>query len=119
MLKLEKGFFDVAFHGELDCAFGVVPVEVNSNVAVTFPLGFHWVVIADGFLRCKASALLTYLMPKLSTTRVKEMGLVLWTKRPAVCLDGNYPALASTFFSSLSASIPDCFRPYNACRISM
>ena len=48
VLKLEKGLFDVAFHGELDCAFGVVPVEVDSNVAVACPVGFHGVVIADG-----------------------------------------------------------------------
>ena len=32
------------------------------------------------FSSCKASALLTYFTPELSTTRVKEMGLVLWTK---------------------------------------
>ena len=77
MLKLERGFFDVAFHRELDVAFGVVPVEVNSNVLVAFPVRSHWIVITDGFSRCKASALLMYMTPKLSMTRVKEMGLIL------------------------------------------
>ena len=49
VLELEESFFDVAYHGELDCAFGVVPVEFDANVAVTCPVGFHLAVIADGF----------------------------------------------------------------------
>ena len=77
VLELEEGFFDATFHGELDCMLGVVPVEVDLTVVVAFPVRFHWVVIADGFLRCKASALLMYLTPKLLTTRVKEMGILL------------------------------------------
>ena len=49
-VEIGEGFcVDVAFHGELDCAFGVVPVEVDANVAVACPFGFHGVVIADGF----------------------------------------------------------------------
>ena len=50
VLKLEEGFFDVAFHGELDCVFRVVPVEVNANVAVAFPVGFHGVRRLTHFL---------------------------------------------------------------------
>ena len=38
VLELEEGFFDVAFHGEFDCSVGVVPVEVDSNVAVACPV---------------------------------------------------------------------------------
>jgi len=51
VLKLEKGFSDVAFHGELDCALDVVSVDVNSDVSVTFPVGFHRLVITNGFFK--------------------------------------------------------------------
>ena len=51
MLKLEKGFCDIAFHGELEGALGVVPFEIDSDVAVAFPVGLHGVVIADVFFQ--------------------------------------------------------------------
>ena len=51
VLKLEMGFFDVVFHGDLGCALGVVPVEIDSDVSVACPVGFHRVVIADGFFK--------------------------------------------------------------------
>ena len=51
VLKLEKGFFDIAFHGELDCALNVISVEVDSYVSVAFPAGLHGVVVTDGFFK--------------------------------------------------------------------
>ena len=51
VLKLEKGFFDIVFHGELDCTFCVVPVEVDSYVLVAFPVRLHRAVISDGFFK--------------------------------------------------------------------
>ena len=77
MLKLEKGFFDIAFHGQFNRTLGQVPGEVDADAPVAFPVGLHRVVITDVFLKCNASTLLMYLTPKPSTTRVKEMGLVL------------------------------------------
>ena len=34
-----EGSGDVAGHGELDCAFGVVPFEVQGTVLFAFPIG--------------------------------------------------------------------------------
>ena len=51
MLKLEQGSFNVTFHGGFERAFFIVPVEVNTDVSFPFPIGFHWIVIADGFFQ--------------------------------------------------------------------
>ena len=50
-VEIGEGLFDVAFCGEPDCVSGVVPVEVDSNVSVIFPVRFHGVVITDDFFK--------------------------------------------------------------------
>ena len=78
VLEPEECFFNVAIHGSFESAICIVPVKVDANVYVALPVGLHGVVVPECFTRWRASDLLTYLTPKLSTTRVKEMGLVLW-----------------------------------------
>ena len=65
VLKLEQGFGDIAFHGEFYGSFGVVPVKVNSDVSVAFPVRFHGVVVTDGFFKVKSISFVDILYAKV------------------------------------------------------
>lgn len=48
VLKLQKGSFDIVFHAGCQCSSVVVPIKVNSHIAVSCPICFYWVVIFQG-----------------------------------------------------------------------
>ena len=45
MIELDEGFLDVVWHGEVDLSLGIVPVELDSDVAFTFPVFRYGVVL--------------------------------------------------------------------------
>ena len=49
--EIGEVFVHVVFHGDLDSVFGVVLIEINSNVTVAFPVRLHRVVVADGLFK--------------------------------------------------------------------
>ena len=81
------------------------------------------VLMGQCFLReatkCSASSCLSWQTPKSLTTKLKEMGLVLWKNDPGACLEGWQPCFARFSLSCLFASLPDCLRPQTAHLISM
>ena len=69
--------------------------------------------------RCATSARSVYFMPKSSTTRVKDMGLVVCFHKPGVCLTGAYPYGLRCLQRRSFAILPACGNPYIPLRISM
>ena len=55
----------MTFHGQFHGTVGVVPVEVNANVSVAFPVGFHWVVVTDDFLKMESISFVDILDSKV------------------------------------------------------
>ena len=51
VLELEESLFNVAIHGSFESSICIVPVEINPDVSVAFPVGLHWVVVLEGFLK--------------------------------------------------------------------
>ena len=47
MLESLEGLLDVAFHGEVDVTFFVMPVEVHSAVFLAFPVFSDYVVLLE------------------------------------------------------------------------
>ncbi len=76
MLEFEESFFNVARHGHVDSARCVIPLEGHAKEAFARPFcgdviqGFESGDKVFGVLRP------TYLTPKSSTTRQKEIGRV-------------------------------------------
>ena len=51
VLELEECFFNIAIHGSFESAICIVPVKVDANVSVAFPVGLHGVVVPECFFR--------------------------------------------------------------------
>ena len=45
VLELEECFLNLAIHGSFESAICVVPVKVDADVLVAFPVGLHGVVV--------------------------------------------------------------------------
>ncbi len=69
-------------------------------------------------IRWSMLTLFTYLTPKLSTTNVNVMGLILWYHNPGVFVLSKYPNGASFGLRRLFASMPTWGNPQTACCIS-
>jgi hypothetical protein len=48
VLELKEGTLYIVLHGDVNVAFGVVPVEVQTAVEVAFPINGGFVVVVDG-----------------------------------------------------------------------
>ena len=83
--KFVESAFDVSRHGDVDCALVVVaPVECETTVERAGPVDGDGVFISEGLDQMFGIFLPTYLIPKPSTTRQKEIGRVSCLKRPWV-----------------------------------
>ena len=77
VLELEESFLNVAIHGSFESVICIVPVKVDVNVSVAFPVRLHGVIVLECFFEVEGVGFVDIFDSKLSTTRVKEMGLVL------------------------------------------
>ena len=51
VLELEDCFFNVAIYGSFEGAICIVPVKVDADIYVAFPVRLHGVVVLEVFFR--------------------------------------------------------------------
>jgi hypothetical protein len=74
------------------------------RIYVFFMLAIKWSTLSP----------FTKFTPKLSTTKVKVIGLDLWHHRPGVLIHSEYPNDASFWRRHLLERMPACGKPYTA-----
>ena len=81
VFKLFESAFYIALNKAVKFAFIVVPLEVDANILFRIKVKFGYLFFTNGAEEVINFLFLMYLIPKLSTTRVKEMSKYLLRKR--------------------------------------
>ena len=87
MLEALEGCFYIAWHGDVNVAFIIMPVEFEATKLRTTPVCGDGVLGSEDSLKVLGVFLPTYLIPKSSTMRQKVMGRVVCMKRPGMRWD--------------------------------
>ena len=73
----------------------------------------------SAWMRCSTCCFPTYLIPKSSTMRMKDMIMYLWFHSTGATSTGWYLCFSRCFFNLLCVILPDFGRPYMPFQISI
>jgi hypothetical protein len=76
---------DITWHQYVEHLRNVVSCEAYPAVEVAIPILGELIISLMHLIKCSMSSWHVYFTPKLSMTRVKEMGRVACFQRPGVC----------------------------------
>ena len=84
VFKLGEGMFNVAWHGDVDVAVGIVPVEGEPAVEGTRPVDGGFIVVIEGGYKVLCVDFGEIFIKKSYTHMVKVAGFLVWRQRPVV-----------------------------------
>ena len=105
-LELVERFLGISYHGDIQYARLIVPVQCDANVKTPCPTLCYSIFSWNGFMRCWASFLLWYMIPKSLTTRVNLIPLFFWHHNFNVIGAGSYPNERRYSLSAVCAMMP-------------
>ena len=74
VLELEDCYFNVAVHGSFESVMGIVPVKVNVDISVAFPVRLHEVVVLEGVFQVEGVGFVDIFDPEVVNNESERDG---------------------------------------------